>query len=192
MSKFVYIDFYGVVSFFQAIIIKILCAAVVFFIGKLIIKWILHFTGKFLDLKKLDRGLRDFIISIENMLLIVLLALICIKTAGIDITPLLTAIGAVGLAVSLAVKSSLSNLAGGVFIFITEPFHIGDDIEIKGNRGTVYEIRMLHTVLNGANEMIFIPNGDVASSVIINHSKAGNPANNNDVDTGEDKMEQNS
>ena len=102
--------------------VKILSALVVFIIGRLIIKWLVKLTSKFMSLKKADPALVGFTVSIENMLLIVLLALMCVKIVGIDITPLLTAIGAVGLAVSLAVKSSLSNLAGGVFIFIAKPF----------------------------------------------------------------------
>ena len=171
-NVFGYSSLYGFWAIFQTFAIKIIVALIVLLVGKIIINQIVKITSKCLCARKADPALREFTLSVEKMLLTVLLALICIKTVGIDITPLITAIGAVGLAVSLAVKSSLANLAGGVFILIARPFTLGDTIELKGCCGTVSEIRLLHTVLNSEAGLVFIPNGDVCSSVIVNHSAA--------------------
>ena len=53
-----------------------------------------------------------------------------------------------GLAVSLAVKDSLSNLAGGLTILGTKPFKVGDYVQIDDIEGTVQDIGLVYTSLN--------------------------------------------
>lgn len=58
---------------------------------------------------------------------------------------LLALVSILGLAVSLAVKDSLSNLAGGLTILGTKPFKVGDYVQIDDIEGTVQDIGLVYT-----------------------------------------------
>jgi len=74
-----------------------------------------------------------------------------------------------GLAVSLAIQDSLSNLAGGISVLFTKPFSIGDYVDIGSSEGTVQDIRLNYTVIKTVdNKVVHVPNGDVAKAQITN------------------------
>ncbi len=150
---------------------SLLKAVVVFAIGWALIKSAVSFVQNLLRRSKIDVTLHAFILSILRISLIVLLALTCLQILGFEITTLLTALGAVGLAVSLAVKDSLANLAGGIQVLLTKPFAVGDYIAADGFDGTVKEIGITHTILTTVdNKRVYLPNGDVAKAKITNFS----------------------
>ena len=150
---------------------SLLKAVVVFAIGWALIKSAISFVQNLLRRSKIDVTLHAFILSIVRISLIVLLALTCLQILGFEITTLLTALGAVGLAISLAVKDSLSNLAGGIQVLLTKPFAVGDYIAADGFDGTVKEIGITHTILTTVdNKRVYLPNGDVAKAKITNFS----------------------
>ena len=83
----------------------------------------------------------------------------------------MTVLGTLGVAFSLAMQSGLSNLAGGIFLLVTKPFHTGDYIEAAGAEGTVDNIGFLHTrLLTTDNRSIHVPNGAVIAGNVTNYS----------------------
>lgn len=91
---------------------------------------------------------------------------------GFQTTSLAAIIGAVGLAVGLALQGSLANLAGGVLILLFKPYKVGDVITANGFTGRVKEIQIFNTVLLlGDNKTAILPNGSVSNGAIINHTK---------------------
>jgi len=62
----------------------------------------------------------------------VLLLISVAGMAGIQTTSLIAIIGAAGLAVGLALQSTLANFAGGVLILMLKPYQVGDVIETPG------------------------------------------------------------
>jgi small conductance mechanosensitive channel len=93
---------------------------------------------------------------------------------GIQTTSFVAIIGALGLAVGLALQGSLANFAGGVLILMFKPFKTGDLIESGGQKGVVQEIQIFNTILlTGDNKTIILANGAVSNNTIINHSKHG-------------------
>ena len=74
--------------------------------------------------------------------------------------------------IGLAFQGSLSNFAGGVLLLTTKPFAVGNFIEVNGYSGTVQAIKILQTeIVTPDNKVIFIPNGSLANSSIVNYSK---------------------
>ncbi|MBD3262678.1 MAG: mechanosensitive ion channel, partial [Candidatus Altiarchaeales archaeon] len=62
-----------------------------------------------------------------------------------------------------------SNLAAGVMILLNTPFYLGDEIEVKGVRGTVKTITMTYTKLvDEENNKITLPNSIVWGNPIKN------------------------
>ncbi len=150
---------------------KIISAALVFFIGWVCIRCLLNLTEKFLKRSKIDSILHAFILSVAKIVLLVVLAISVVDALGFPTTTLITSLGAVGLALSLAIKDSLSNLAGGIVVLLVKPFNLGDYIETEGMSGTVAEIGLVHTILKTVdNKKIYLPNGDLAKAKITNYS----------------------
>lgn len=85
---------------------------------------------------------------------------------------ILASAGIMAAAVGLASQDALSNVIGGLFIIFSQPFKLGDYIEVDSVvKGTVMEITLRHTVIRDAeNRMILIPNNKINSSTIINSS----------------------
>ena len=98
--------------------------------------------------------------------------LIIADMLNIPITSLLAMFSVVGLAASLAVQDTLSNLASGVVILATHPFKTGDYVDVSNVSGTVKEINFTHTVLTTIDERVIrVPNKDVAGATIVNYSE---------------------
>lgn len=152
----------------------IITAAIVFIIGLLLIKLFMKALSGWLSRSKLDVTLHAFTKSLVKISLVVLLAISCLTmTKLVDPASVVTALGAVGLALSLAVKDGLANLAGGLVLLATKPFAVGDFIEVDSMSGTVAKIDLVHTMLRTVdNKQIFIPNGVMSNERVVNYSAA--------------------
>lgn len=119
----------------------------------------------------LDNTIGKFALSILNIGLYLALFFIVCSIAGISTSSFVTLIGAVGLALSLALQDSLSNLANGLIIVTTKPFKVGDHVLINGCEGNVHSIHFFSTnIVTFDNQIITIPNKSVVSANIINYS----------------------
>lgn len=154
---------------------QIITALVVFAVGMAVAHLINKIVEKALNRGRVDRTLSSFFKPIIRITLYVVVAIIALSTAGVPTATLLTAFGAVGLAVSLAVKDSLSNMAGGILLLASKPFVVGDAVEVKGATGVVQKISILYTQINTFdNREVFIPNGQISADEIINISAEKN------------------
>lgn len=88
----------------------------------------------------------------------------------IDVTPLLASIGVAGLAIGLAVKDSLANIFGGISMILDKTIKVGDKVKLEsGEVGYINDIGLRSTKLRTfSNEIITIPNGQLANSRIQN------------------------
>jgi small-conductance mechanosensitive channel len=89
-------------------------------------------------------------------------------------TGLLASAGLSGLIVGFAARSTLGNAIAGLTISITQPIRLGDDVELRGERGIVEDIYFTYTVLRlGDGRRLIIPNDALASEVIKNATLGG-------------------
>lgn len=151
---------------------KLLTALIIFAVGLVAIRLFTKFARAMLQKSKLDPTLHSFTLSILNITLYVLLGVIILTViAPKAAVGLVTLMGVFGLAISLAVKDSLANLAGGMSVLFTKPFSRGDYVKINATEGTIEEIRLNYTVLKTFdNKVVHIPNGDVAKAEILNYT----------------------
>jgi len=153
------------------VIRSIALAIIALFFGLMIIRWIGERAGKYLEKTGMDETLKPFIISLVTTVLKILLAISIIRVLGIDTTSFVAVIAAVGFAIGLAFQGSLANFAGGVLLLTLRSFKVGDFVEAGGFMGTVQSIQILHTELTTPdNKLIYIPNGNLSNSSIINFS----------------------
>ena len=122
-------------------------------------------------LTHIERSLHTFIRSTANILLWFVTLMVVASSLGINASSLLALVSILGLAVSLAVKDSLSNLAGGLTILGTKPFKVGDYVQIDDIEGTVQDIGLVYTSLTTwDNRRILVPNSTVVDAEVTNYT----------------------
>lgn len=150
---------------------RLLVALVILVIGTWVVKRLNRLLQNVMLRKGVDESLRPFLGSIINIALWVLLIVLVVAQLGLEMTSFIAVLGSAGLAIGLALQGSLSNFAGGVLILTIKPFRVGDFIEAQGQAGTVHLINIFNTVIKTVNnQVIYMPNGPLASSVVINYS----------------------
>ncbi|WP_428034457.1 mechanosensitive ion channel family protein [Amphritea sp.] len=151
--------------------INIVMAAAIFIVGRMIAKVLVNLLGKALRKGKMEEILVNFISSIANILLLLVIIVASLDQLGVDTTSLIALVGAAGLAVGLALQGSLQNFAAGVMLIVFRPFKEGDFIEAAGVAGVVEHISIFNTIMRtGDNKEVIVPNGNIYSGVITNYS----------------------
>ena len=152
---------------------SILAAVVIFLVGFAVIKWACKLLNTLLARnEKLDPSIRGIGVNAIRILLLFLLILTCAQKLGLPTDSIITLLGTFGLAFSLAMQNSLSNLAGGLFILGSKPFETGDYIDVPGAEGTVSKVGFIHTILTTVdNKQIHVPNSTITGSIVTNYSQ---------------------
>jgi len=151
--------------------VNIVMALAIFIIGKMIVNTLTSVLSKILSKSKMDDILVNFIVSILRTILLLFVVIAALDRLGVDTTSLIALLGAAGLAVGLALQSSLQNFASGVMLIIFRPFKAGDFVEVAGTAGVVETISIFSSTLRtGDNREIIIPNGSIYGGTITNFS----------------------
>ena len=154
---------------------KVIGALLVFVVGLYVTNLIAKMVSKGLNKKGVDISLQSFLASLVSGGLKVLLLITVAGMLGLQTTSFVAVVGALGLAVGLALQGSLANFAGGVLLLVFKPFKVGDLIESGGQTGHVLEIQIFNTILlTPENKTVILANGGVSNGTIINYSKHGN------------------
>ena len=148
---------------------KIIYAAIALIVGLIIIRLLKNLINRIMKKTDVELSLQSFIRSLSNFILYLILIAVIGIVLGIEASAFVTAVGAAGIAIGLALQGSLANFAGGVIILAFKPFRIGDWVEINGSFGVVDSIDILYTRLKTFDERILtFPNGTVANTKIDN------------------------
>jgi len=143
-------------------------------IGLATIRILLNFVGKLLEKSHALATLSGTIRAGLKALLYILLILIVLGSLGVEVTSLIALLSVAGLSVSLALQSTLSNLAGGLMILINKPFQVGDYISVGDSEGTVSTIGLFYsTIVTPDNKEIFFPNSQLSGEKITNYNHLG-------------------
>jgi small-conductance mechanosensitive channel len=98
-------------------------------------------------------------------------SLIALGQIGVDTGALLVLLAAYAFGVifltGVATKDLLTASAAGVYILLSEPYAIGDEVEIDGKRGIVQEVDMLVTHLESDSKEYVIPNQHVLRTGVV-------------------------
>ena len=147
-------------------------AALILAVGILLLKITTKISKKALLKSTIDIALHRFIVNGVRVIIGVFVAVAVLSSLGIETSTFIAVLGAGGVAIALALKDSLGNVAGGIILIITKPFKRGDYIDILEISGKVEAIDLLYSTLKTFdNKVISIPNGKLTNSVLINYSK---------------------
>lgn len=106
----------------------------------------------------LQKGAHYFIIIIGTVL--------ALQNLGIEITPIITALGIFSVALSYALKDFISNIIAGLLLISYPHFKINDIVKLKDWQGKVVDINIRYTTLQDGDMIIFVPSFVVYTTTI--------------------------
>ena len=141
------------------ILVKILIALAIYFIGRWIVRRIVRLLDAAFERRQVDTSLRSFLRNTVKVVFTLILLMIVVQTLGVNVTSLIALFSAATLAIGMALSGTAQNFAGGVMILLMKPYRVGDFISAQGQSGTVREIKLFSTVITtGDNQTAIIDN----------------------------------
>lgn len=151
--------------------VRIIGALLIFFVGKKVASWLSKMFVKVIGKTSLDETTASFLSSAVYMVLLLLVVLAALANLGVETTSFVALLGAMGLAIGMALKDSFSSIGAGLLIVFFKPFKVKDLVDISGVVGNVESISIFSTILTTTdNKQIIIPNSKIVMNNIINYS----------------------
>lgn len=113
------------------------------------------------------------VVNLVRMAVGVLGIFVIVTNLGVDLTPLIGALGIGGLAVALALQDTLGNLFAGVQIVLSKQIRPKDYIRLSsGEEGWVTDVKSRNTTIQTFPDgnLITVPNSMLAASTVVNFS----------------------
>jgi small conductance mechanosensitive channel len=149
--------------------LRLLAALMIVAIGMRVVGWVASLAERSLARANVEATAAQFLRKVAYVVLMVVLLLAALQVIGIPMTSMIAVLGAAGLAIGLALKDSLSNIASGVMLVSLKPFKVGDIVTIAGETGKVESVSIFQTRIRGAdNQTIVLPNSLITTDSIIN------------------------
>lgn len=140
-------------------------------IGRWLAGWLSRLIAGYMSRASVDKTAIRFVQGVVYVGLLAMVMISALEAAGIHTTNLTALLATVGLAVSLAIKDALSNLAAGLLILTQKPYQVGDEVTAAGANGFVEEVGMFNTILRTVdNVRVIVPNSSVTTNNINNYS----------------------
>ena len=150
---------------------KIVTVVIILVVCIVVMKILLKILDRTFRRLEMDRGLHTFVRAAVRVILWLITACLVLGYIGIPMTSFVAVLSVMGLAVTLAIQGTLSNLAGGIQVLASKPFKADDYIDAGSVSGTVAEVGLVYTKLRTVdNKIICIPNGQITSDRIVNYS----------------------
>src|SRR5690625_3170953 len=121
--------------------LDLLAVAVILLIGLWLSRRLSQGLERMLRRVGADSTVSGFLRYLSYAALLVMTAIIALQQIGVPVASIVAVLGAAGLAIALAMKDSLSNIAAGIMLIVLRPFREGDTVQVAGQEGTIEQIR---------------------------------------------------
>ena len=160
----------GVADFFKNAGLNILYGIIILIVGLIIVRLIKAVLKRILRRTKRDEAMSSFIVSLVNIVLEIIVLITALATMGINTASIIAVIGTCGVAIGLALKDSLGNIASGIVIIFNKPFKKDDYVQIADEEGRITQINLFNTTLKTDDDtVIIVPNSEAVNNPIINY-----------------------
>lgn len=177
LGVFVAFQYLGIQGFLGVILNKIFITIfyllLVWVSFKLVDSFVKYYVLPFIQKTDtdLDDQLLPVLVKVSKIGVVTIFSIMVLDAWGADVTALLAGVGIGGLAIAFAAQKTIADVFGGVSIFTSRPFKIGDFVELNGVKGTVEEVGLRYTRLRTpTKQFITLTNSSVAENTIINYS----------------------
>ncbi|MDX8432719.1 mechanosensitive ion channel family protein [Mesorhizobium abyssinicae] len=121
-----------------------------------------------------DATLRHFFSKIVRYAILILVVIMVLGQFGVQTASIIAAIGAIGLAIGLALQGTLQNIAAGIMLLALRPFRIGEYVEVGPISGTIEEIGLFATRLRTVDGVyVLAPNSTLWNQPVRNYTRNG-------------------
>ncbi|MHB0973248.1 MAG: mechanosensitive ion channel family protein [Thiobacillus sp.] len=153
------------IQFGPKVIVALLILAAGYYAGR----WVGRLADSMLEKIGLDAPLRLLLVRFVRIVVLGLFLIMALQNLGVQLLPLIAGLGVAGAGIALAMQGVLGNLAAGLTIIFTRPFHVGEYVSIVDVEGTVEDIRLFNTVLSHPDRSrIVIPNRKIVGEILHN------------------------
>jgi len=151
---------------------KLIVAIGILVVGYLVGRWAGRVLERLLVRFKLETEVRSLLVNIARILVLGLFAIMALQNLGIELLPLIAGLGVAGAGIALAMQGILGNVAAGLTIIFTRPFHVGDYISIVKEEGEVLDISLFSTILGHPDRSkVVIPNRKIVGEILHNYGR---------------------
>ncbi|MBN1883368.1 MAG: mechanosensitive ion channel family protein [Deltaproteobacteria bacterium] len=120
---------------------------------------------------KLDDQIIPVVSNLMKAAIWIMVIIVMLSELGYDVFSLITGLGLGGVAIAMAAKDTIGHMFGGFNIFMNKPFQIGDIVNFKGTEAVVEQVGIrMTTMRTWDNTLIYVPNSDIANSMLENIS----------------------
>lgn len=138
-------------------------------LGIVIIWIIMSIIKRAMRHREMDPIVINFTCGIIRFCFLLVLVLVLLSTIGVQITGITAAISAAVLAIGMALKDNLSNLANGLILVASKKYKTGDYIVVGSVEGSITEINFLFTTLKTIDgKQVLMPNSTMVNSQVTN------------------------
>jgi len=121
-----------------------------------------------------DATLRHFFSKIVRYAILIMVVIMVLGQFGVQTASIIAAIGAIGLAIGLALQGTLQNIAAGIMLLALRPFRIGEYVEVGAISGTIEEIGLFATSLRTVEGVyVLAPNSTLWNQPVRNFTRNG-------------------
>ncbi len=151
---------------------KLVVAIAIIAFGYMVSRWACRLVGQAIERFRLEPPVVTLLVRIVQLVVLSLFAIIALQNLGVELLPLIAGLGVAGAGVALAMQGILGNVAAGMTIIFTQPFHVGDYLSIGDEEGEVLEITLFSTTLGHPDRSrVIIPNRKIVGEIMHNYGK---------------------
>ena len=151
---------------------KLVVAGLILLAGYMVTRWTGAMVGRLLARFKLEAPVRSLLTRVAQIFVFVLFAIMAMQNLGVELLPLVAGLGVAGAGIALALQGILGNVAAGLTIIFTQPFHVGDYISIAHEEGEVLDISLFSTTLGHTDRSkVVIPNRKIVGEILHNYGQ---------------------
>lgn len=158
----------------QSLLQRLILALLVLGMAKILLILLRRIIAK-AEMRGMDSSAKPLVYSLFSYAIYVITVLLVLHIAGVNTAGLVAMVGAASLAIGLALKDTLSNIASGLLLLFLRPFKAGDYIECGNIKGKIVGIGLFKTTLDTVEGMfVSAPNSSLWGQPIVNFSKNTN------------------
>jgi small conductance mechanosensitive channel len=152
---------------------KIITAGIIVLACRLLLTIVKRITTKVSGTKLgIDETLLSLMRVVSKYALIAIAIIMILGVFGVNTTGLVAVLGAAGIAIGLALKDTLGNIAAGLVLVLLRSYRKGDFIEFGSFMGTVKDFDLFTTSLETPDGVfISAPNSSIWASPLKNYSR---------------------
>jgi MscS family membrane protein len=124
--------------------------------------------------KNVDADAVKILGRVLTIAIVVITTLVVLQIFGVDVLPLVAFGGVGAAAIGFAAKDVIANFFGGLMLYLTRPFVVGDQIELpdKNIEGYVEEIGWYFTSIRDKEKRpVYLPNAFFSTLLVVNLSR---------------------